>query len=287
MRVMEEKMKGKGMWISMIGDSLLRETFAQAVMSMSHSVRWPLLDFNLTTYHVDHYFCCHSLYSRKMRNMTGRFHDCALKRKHGNVSLPVTIVEELQRRLMANSDQTPICISWQWNRLASTLNALLDDYQVTFKDTRVKPVSISFNPGLHLLWPRYDLDSEILGIENVKDKCKHMFASNDSRAEDHGGRHCILHTTTFARMNRTEADFYGHKRTYSNIKGYNAAITSAWFSHALPIIDSGSLSLTPAIMNSVHGDKTHFQPKSSFYLLNWQMILNSIMSDGTPICEQP
>ncbi len=45
----------------------------------------------------------------------------------------------------------PFCVTWQWNKAASDLSALLDQFDSAHAETGVRPASISINPGLHSL----------------------------------------------------------------------------------------------------------------------------------------
>ena len=187
-----------------------------------------------------------------------------------------------------------LCVSWEWNTVTEGVAAHLDRYERTYRRTGVRPLSISVNPGIHQLVPGYKLDALITATEALRARCRSLFAAASSPAADSsapsadsdGWGGCILHTTAFTAYNQTDADAYGHRRLYSDIRGYNAAAAAAWHGEGSPVIDGGALSLAPAISNAIHRDKLHFEPLSPYHHLTWQMVLNTALGGGAPVCER-
>ncbi len=53
------------------------------------------------------------------------------------------------------------------------------------------------------------------------------------------------------------------------------------------MIDAGALSLLPPVINAIDSDRIHYQSDGNpFNTINWQMILNSALSNVSHLCER-
>ena len=140
-----------GIWVSLIGDSIMRGVFLKAVLFLTIRSSPIYAHFNLTTYHHDHYVCCDT---RQLPGGDNAIDNCAMHLHKGeNRTLPdIVAAEFLSRRRRAaagGGGAVPVCVSWQWNKAAAPLPALLDQFEAAYAATGVRPANIAFNPGLH------------------------------------------------------------------------------------------------------------------------------------------
>jgi hypothetical protein len=275
-----------GLWISLVGDSLLRGIFLKAVSFLSIRSKPIHIAFNRSTYHQDHYICCTVSHHPGRGNEPDR---CAvhMHAPSKSSSLPRTVAADLfsRRRASLVGRDIPVCVSWQWNTAAADLPALLNQFESTHADSGIRPASISVNPGLHSLGLAFDLDNLVHDLDPILERCATLFGGSGGRSSA-VGRPCILHTTAHTTLTREEAVVRQHRRHHTSIRGYNAAASAAWAGGRMPIIDAGALSLVPAVSNNADADGVHYNADGNpFYDISWQLILNTALADGAQVCE--
>jgi hypothetical protein len=286
---MNESLTG-GLWISLIGDSQLRGIFIHAASFLSIRSSLITVTINSSNHYDDFFVCCSA--APFHANAAPDISRCILrtnKPARGWI-LPRALADDFAARTAAR--QIPICVSFQFAAHATGLHPLFDEHEAAYQRTGIRPAAISINPGLHSLLLAYDLDRLVDDLRVVQRRCAELFANASAASApppQPAGPTCLLHTTAYTSLPRRAAVARGHVRTYSNIRGYNAATAALWVAGGpgMPIVDSGALSLVPAVSNSVDGDGIHFRAEGNpFYQLGWQMVLHSALTGGAPICER-
>ena len=129
-------------------------------------------------------------------------------------------------------------------------------------------------------------------MEEVRDRCATLLAAppggdaGPPMLAAEPGRACILYTATVTAFTREQALEKKHSRHHSSILGYNAAASAMWAASGLPLVDSGALSLLPAMSNSIDRDLIHFNSEyHPFYAIVWQVALHISLRRGAQVCE--
>lgn len=155
--LLQTSLKG-GIWISFVGDSLMRGVFLKSVSFLSVRSKHIIIDFNYSTYHNDHFVCCDSLHVEGKGNELDRCEVLMHKADETGVPLPDAVATEFLARRGRAAGVVPVCVSWQWNRGAAGLLPLFAEFESTHARTGVRPATVSFNPGLHGLVQGFDLE---------------------------------------------------------------------------------------------------------------------------------
>eukprot|EP00128_Syssomonas_multiformis_P015937 Colp12_sorted_trinity150504_noHs@20888 len=126
----------KPVWVSFIGDSLLRGPYTTVVERLTH--RRIIVNMTAETYHLDHILCC-----RDREDPTS----CALERIERNSPDTSALLTNRVLEYYPNS----VCVSWEWN-------THIDDHLMqklsNISMAKIAPRVIVVNPGLHLLLTR-------------------------------------------------------------------------------------------------------------------------------------
>jgi hypothetical protein len=280
---------GPGLWVAILGNSLLRGVALEAITFLTDKSGRISLPMTGQNHHQDFYVCCNAHRSPSNRSTLRR---CAARRQPAaSWTLPQVVADDILARRA--SGKAPVCISFQIVQLATQLPALLDKHAAEHQRSGIRATSISINPGIHGLEARFELDQIIQDVRNAQRSCARLFptpppaAAAAAPAAMRPPAACLLHTTAYTRYGRREGVKLQHRRTYSNIRGYNAAVAAAWAQGGMPVIDAGALSLLPPVINGIDGDKIHYQEHGTpFNMISWQMILNSALANASHLCER-
>ena len=296
--LLQTDLKG-GIWISLVGDSVLRQVFLNAAsfLAIRSQLGSPYRNvIRVETRNTGHYICCDSHYIEGKGNEVDNceFHVHNLTAR--NISLPDTVAEDiLARKRIA----VPICVSWQWNTRGSleTVGPLFAEFESTYARTGIRPATLSMNPGLLTLHQGLEFEKTISQFEEVRDKCTSFLAvppgggprtlvSPPMLAAD-SGRTCILITTSLTAYSRDGPVKLVHGMHYTNILAYNTALSAVWLasSTGLPLIDAGTLTRLPYVHNSIISDGVHYSQENAFNEIVLQMILQTSLRRGAQICE--
>jgi hypothetical protein len=294
-----------GLWIHLMGDSLLRGVFVHAVSFLTIRSKHikDIFDLSLPNdYYIPRYICCSARYSE---NGNGDIDQCSLQRKGADDSISLSNLVAGDILARRSRGQLPICVSFTFDSYLTAFRPTFDAFAATFAATGLRPTSMVLNPGIWLLLPGYQLDVLIEDLKLLQAACTALFNQEAVPGNDGGPGapsfkasqlSCMLMTTAQTAYTALDTATFKHSRTHPNILGYNAAISATWLDGGMPLLDAGALSLHPAIINSIDKDKLHYgynarpgdpdsSPANPFPALCWQMILHTHASNGTHPCE--
>ena len=282
--IMETSLRD-GLWIHMMGDSILRGVFLHAISFLSIRSKHIQNIFNWTANdpYGGHYVCCSARYP----NIDECEHH-VIKEVHLPIAQHVTedIIERRSRGV--NS----VCVSFVFNGFWPVGG--FAELKATFEATGIRPTSIIFNPGAWILDANFDLHKNAEQLKSVQTECATLFAEANRTNQ----LTCILMTMTNTGYKEEDVIFHNHRRITRYILAYNKAMETAWLDGKMPLIDAGALSLHPAIANSIDNDKLHFgivgrlpsvakdsSPTNPFSSLVWQLMLHTNINNGSHPCE--
>ena len=292
-----------GIWIHFLGDSLLRGVFLHAVSFLSIRSKHIEIFWNLTKNelgqhdgHFSRFMCC-STQSSEVGTEKGEIGNCELRKleSRGSPLAGRVAAEIITRRARS---EIPICVSFTFNVYLNSHRPQFSEIKATFKSTGIRPASIIINPGIWELLVNFNLHELVEKLKRFQGDCAALF-DHPGGGVDESAPHaadnltCILMTTMDTAYTGQDIKAYNHRRFHHNIQGYNAAITAAWLDGGMPLLDAWALSLHPAVINSIDGDKLHYgrigkasdsSPANPMSPLCWQMILHTI-SNGAHPCE--
>jgi hypothetical protein len=175
-------------------------------------------------------------------------------------------------------------VSFQFTPHAHQLPSRLDQHDKEYRRSGVRPAAISINPGVHSLAAAFNLDRLVNDLGVAQRRCAALFSNASAPPSPPA---CIFHTTAYTRYGRGESARLNTSRHYSSIRAYNAAAAAAWAMGGMPLIDAGALSLLPPVINAIDKDRIHFQSDGNpFNLVTWQMMLHTVLSNQSLICER-
>ncbi len=253
----------------------------QAISFLSVQSKPVSIQINPSNHHDDFYLCCSS---NRLPGQSSFLDRCAAHRSPAaKWSLPQAVANDvLERRAKGGA---PVCVSFQFVAHARDLPSLLDKQDAEFRRSGVRPAAISINPGVHSLEPGFDLDILVNDLRVAQRRCAALFRNASAPPPPPA---CIFHTTAYTSYRRSESIKHKHSRHYSNIRGYNAAAAAAWAMGGMPLIDAGALSLLPPVINTIDRDGIHYQSDGNpFNLITWQMMLHTVVTNQSLICERP
>ncbi|EGD77210.1 hypothetical protein PTSG_08302 [Salpingoeca rosetta] len=224
----QELQRRNGMWIAMVGDSLIRSVFASLLDLFLPGPVKEYTSFEKDVYHLDHLICCRAP------------DDCV-----GEIRTdPDAVFTDMVQRHMRHSGVS--CITWQWGRYADD-----DLIKATARlaASSPAPAAIVVNPGIHGLLPGSRFIKELDGMERFLKLCGRLGRQTQ----------CIVQTTAHTGYNRTDAVTYKHLRLRQYIAAYNAGVIELIHAYGTAkYVDAGRLSRSPLIRATMSGDRLHF-----------------------------
>ena len=286
----------KGLWIHLLGDSLLRGIFVHAVSYLTIRSKHIEIFWNLTTNafnqkdaHLKRYVCCSARHTAGI----GEIDRCELHKLEGYNVTPLVLVNRVAAEIVTRRSrgETPICVSFAaFNVYLKAHRDHFDELGAAFAATGALPAAIVTNPGIWELLAGFDLHELVEKLRLFQAGCTALVL----RAKAGGANlTCAFMTTADTAYPDADAARHKHRRLHHNIQGYNAAVRAAWLDGGMPLVDAGALSLHPAVINSIDADKLHYgrvgyakdsSPANPFSSLCWQAILHTVRHGAHP-CE--